>query len=42
MDKLAELSHGAKVVLGATIAFLIVSIFNWQEVELGRLRRRWA
>jgi hypothetical protein len=35
MDKLAELSHGAKVVLGATIAFLIVSIFNWQEVELG-------
>jgi cation transport ATPase len=35
MDKLAELSHGAKVVLGATIAFLIVSIFNWQEISLG-------
>ena len=35
MDKLAELSHGAKVVLGATIAFLVVSIFNWQEISLG-------
>jgi hypothetical protein len=35
MDKLAELSHGAKVVLGAAIAFLIVSIFNWQEIDLG-------
>ena len=29
MDKQRELSLGAKVVLGATIAFLIVSIFNW-------------
>jgi hypothetical protein len=35
MDKLNELSHGAKVVLGAAIAFLIVSFFNWQEVDLG-------
>jgi hypothetical protein len=35
MDKLAELSHGAKVVLAAAIAFLIVSIFNWQEIDLG-------
>ena len=30
---ISKLSHGAKVVLGATIAFLVVSIFNWQEVE---------
>jgi hypothetical protein len=30
---ISKLSHGAKLVLGATIAFLIVSIFNWQEVE---------
>jgi hypothetical protein len=29
MDKLAELSHGAKVVLGAAIALFIVSFFNW-------------
>jgi hypothetical protein len=35
MDKLAELTHGAKVVLGAAIAFLIISFFNWQEVDLG-------
>jgi hypothetical protein len=35
MDKLAELSHGAKLVLGGAIAFLIISFFNWQEVELG-------
>ena len=35
MDKIAELSHGAKIVLGAAIAFLIVSFFNWQEVDLG-------
>jgi hypothetical protein len=33
MDKLSEISHGAKVVLGATIAFLIVSFFRWQEVS---------
>lgn len=30
---ISKLSHGAKLLLGATIAFLIVSIFNWQEVE---------
>jgi hypothetical protein len=35
MDKLNELSHGAKIVLGSAIAFLIVSFFNWQEVDLG-------
>jgi hypothetical protein len=35
MDKLAEINHGAKVVLGASIVFLIVSFFNWQEVDLG-------
>jgi len=35
MDKLAELSHGAKVVLGGAIVFLILSFFNWQEVDLG-------
>lgn len=35
MDKLAELTHGAKVVLGAAIVFLILSFFNWQEVDLG-------
>ena len=33
MEKLSDLSHGAKVVLGAAIAFLIVSFFNWQEVS---------
>jgi hypothetical protein len=31
---MSKLTHGAKLVLGATIAFLIVSIFNWQEVEV--------
>src|SRR4029450_8605982 len=31
MDKLSELSHGAKVVLGAAIAFLVFSFFNWFE-----------
>ncbi len=30
---ISRLSLGAKIVLGASIAFLIVSIFNWQEVE---------
>ena len=35
MDKLAEINHGAKVVLGAAILFLIISFFNWQEVDLG-------
>jgi len=29
MDTLAQLSHGAKLVLGAAIAFLIVSFFSW-------------
>jgi len=33
MDKLSELSHGAKVVLGAAIALLIFSFFNWFEVK---------
>jgi len=28
-----QLTHGAKLVLGATIAFLIVSLFHWQEVS---------
>jgi hypothetical protein len=31
---MSKLSHGAKLTLGGTIAFLIVSIFNWQEVEI--------
>jgi hypothetical protein len=31
---MSKLSHGAKLVLGGTIAFLIVSIFNWQQVEI--------
>jgi hypothetical protein len=35
MDKLAEINHGAKVVLGGAIVFLIISFFNWQEVDLG-------
>ena len=30
---ISKLSHGAKLVIGGTVAFLIVSIFNWQEVE---------
>jgi hypothetical protein len=34
MDRLAELSHGAKVVLGATIVYLIVLFFHWQEVTV--------
>jgi hypothetical protein len=33
MDKLAELSHGAKVVLGSAILLLIFSFFNWFEIE---------
>lgn len=33
MDKLAELSHGAKVVLGSAILLLIFSFLNWFEVE---------
>jgi hypothetical protein len=36
MDKLSELSHGAKVVLGAAIALLIVSFFDWfQYADIG-------
>ena len=35
MDKLSEINHGAKVVLGGAIVFLILSFFNWQEVDLG-------
>src|SRR4249919_1697666 len=31
---ISKLTHGVKLVLGATIAFLIVSIFNWQEVKV--------
>ncbi len=31
---MSKLSYGGKLALGGTIAFLIVSIFNWQEVEI--------
>ena len=34
MDKLAELSHGAKVVLGAAVALLVVSFFNWLSTTI--------
>jgi hypothetical protein len=30
---ISKLTHGAKLVLGASIAFLIVSIFHWQEID---------
>ncbi len=30
---ISKFTHGAKLVLGASIAFLIVSIFNWQEID---------
>lgn len=33
MDKLAELSHGAKVVLVAGIVFFITSFFKWFKLE---------
>ncbi len=33
MDKLSELSHGAKVVLVAGIVFLVTSFFNWFEIS---------
>jgi hypothetical protein len=33
MDKLAEINHGAKVVLGSAILLLIFSFFNWFEVD---------
>jgi len=29
MDRMNDLTTGAKIVLGATIAFLIVSFFSW-------------
>ena len=32
---ISKLTHGAKLVLGASIAFLVVSIFNWQEIDIG-------
>jgi hypothetical protein len=35
MDKLAELNHGAKVVLGSAILLLIFSFFSWFDVDLG-------
>jgi hypothetical protein len=35
MDKLSELSHGAKIVLGAAVAFFIVLFFHWQEASIG-------
>jgi hypothetical protein len=42
----SKLSNGAKLVLGGTIAFLIVSIFNWQEIEIANIatagRSMWA
>ncbi|HSD02280.1 MAG TPA: hypothetical protein VLB81_07930 [Gaiellales bacterium] len=31
---ISKLSHGAKLIIGGTVAFLIVSIFNWQEVDI--------
>jgi hypothetical protein len=33
MDKLAELSHGARVVLGSAVLLLIFSFFDWFEIE---------
>ena len=33
MDKFNELTTGAKMVLGAAIVLLIVSFFNWFEVD---------
>jgi hypothetical protein len=33
MEQLKELSHGAKIVLGAAIAFLIVSFFGWFDYD---------
>jgi hypothetical protein len=34
---ISKLSHGAKLVLGGTVAFLIVSFFNWQEIDIAGL-----
>jgi hypothetical protein len=33
MDKFKDLTTGAKLVLGATVLFLIVSFFNWFEYD---------
>jgi len=30
---ISQLTHGAKLVIGATVAFLIVSLFSWQSVD---------
>jgi hypothetical protein len=30
---ISKLSHGVKIVLGGSIAFLVASFFNWQQVE---------
>jgi hypothetical protein len=30
---ISKLTHGAKLVLGATVLFLIVSVFHWQSVD---------
>jgi hypothetical protein len=30
---ISKITHGAKMVLGGTTAFLIVSTFNWQQVK---------
>ena len=35
MDTFTKLPTTTKVVLGGTVAFLIVSFFNWQEVDFG-------
>jgi hypothetical protein len=37
MDKLAELSHGAKVVLGAAIALLVVSFPDWFQTSVSNI-----
>jgi hypothetical protein len=37
MDRFKDLNNGAKLVLGATVLFLIVSFFNWYEADLGGL-----
>jgi hypothetical protein len=35
MEYLEKLSTGTRIALGCAIAFLVVSFFNWQEIELG-------
>ena len=39
---ISKISHGIKVVLGGSIAFLIVSIFNWQEIDFEGIASRPA